>query len=278
MPYQNDWIFFLVFHFGFVLYLILHNLGVPLLAMLGSGKFSWELLQIWFLPQMVLLYAIYKKKEFLGKTIILYTHIILGFGIIHLIYIGKQIGPNKSLFTYTISLLSLIFFLLGWHIKFKSLFPNKNVKKKYLLATLMAILHILYNYFSFEKLTSATLKEKNISTITSEEEVQYNKSKWELEEKGEKITQFEENGLNNEKNTFIYIKNSKEWVLANNTNKNIHVRVEFYKDNRWIFKKLIILKKKTKISYLAPLEDGIYRVFSPTHAYWKKQLVYKYEN
>lgn len=272
-PQASDWRFFLVFHLGFVLYLMLHNLGVPAFIILGTHSFAWHQWQLWFIPELALLYGILKNKITWIGPLVLLNHFIAFLSLIHLVYLMKNLGPSKLLFTYCISNLSFFFFLLGYHIKFKRIFPFNFQHRSFILSFLLATILVSYHFLIFE---SVIPSNKNSSLPIQHSLVHYNDFYWHDIIKGSKSTIIDLNGIQNP-SIPIYLdkKNKKGWSIENKMGKNIHLRVEKMnnQNERWIFKKLLILKNKEK-SRINDLEDGVYRIFSPTHSKWQKQFVF----
>ena len=279
-------LFLLVFHGGMVLYLLAHNLGIPIVRNLGMGNpWYWDLEFFWFLQ--VILFALFLNYDFEKPskgTIPLLIYVTLYstlLSIAQLIYLGSSSSKiTLPFFSPTISLTSLSIFLVVFFLQFKKYFlwESSNVFRRHLLAIMMAIALVVVKNSLY---VNPELKSKEISAKKN-------------------LPTFEESGCKGSHISFslplktplpknseilpcgfnfnlLHIKHGDKIEVKNSLGHPIHVRLDYFTDGSFVFKRIQVVQNEEIFEF--PKEnfdqDGIYRLITPSNPRLGIQILLK---
>ena len=255
-------LFLLVFHGGLLCYLFLHNFLLPLVRNIGQGKPLLNELHYYFIPHGMLFlsffFAKFSKKE--KNTVPLFVALNLTILIFSIVFFMFDINDGLTVeeFTDLISLISMSCFFLGLFIYFKKFFlwNISLMKYQYLIGISLGIIFIFFH----ERISS---QKKIITTIpTSIQQNDITEIKINLPS-----SKFSKNEIailkSGFKNTHGLFPLNTKIKLINHTNKKHLLRLEYIKNKKWYFKKIISLDKKNQ-NIINIKEKNIYRLRSPS--------------
>ncbi len=273
----------LVFHGGMILYLIGHNVGIPVIRNLGLGNpLYWDVELFWAL-QLVIFWLFYKydfekpKKSPIPLLIYitLYSTLI---AIIQLIAVGQE-KISVSLFAPFISLASLSIFLAVFFIQFKKYFiwDSSNVFRRHLLALMIGLAMIVSrNAFLVNpqvklptraKIELPTFEESGCKGSKVAFTIPFKKA---LPNNSEILTC----GFNF---NLIYLTHGDNIGIKNSLGHPIHVRLDFLQDGTFAFERIQVVKDRK--TFIFPkdtfVRDGIYRLETPSNPRLGIQIILK---
>ena len=276
--------FLLVFHGGMVLYLIGHNVGIPVIRNLGIGTpLYWDVELFWAL-QLVIFWLFYKYDFEKPKKspIPLLIYVTLYSTVIAILQLISQANDSKitvAFFAPTISLVSLSIFLIVFFIQFKKYFlwDSSNVFRRHLVALGLAIAMIVSRntFLVNPQLKNPTKDKKELPTFVDSGC------------KGSKITfslpleavlpsnsEILPCGFNF---NLIQVTHENDIVVKNSLGHPIHVRLDILKDGSFVFERIQVLKDKETFEFAKTYfaRDGIYRLITPSNPNLGIQIILK---
>lgn len=275
--------FLLVFHGGMVLYLIGHNVAIPLIRNLGLGNPLYYDVELFWALQVVIfwLFAKYDFEKPKKSPIPLLIYITLYstlIAIIQLIAVGQE-KISVSLFAPFISLASLSIFLGVFFVQFKKYFiwDSSNIFRRHLLALMLGM---------------AMIVSRNAFLVNPETKIP-TRAKIEL-------PTFEGSGCKGSHISFSiplkdqlpgnseilpcgfnfnlsHINHGDKIEVKNSLGHPIHVRLDFLKEGSFAFKRIQVLQNGE--IFVFPKEnfeeDGIYRLITPSNPRLGIQIILK---
>lgn len=274
----------LVFHGGMVLYLIGHNVGIPVIRNFGIGTpLYWDVELFWAL-QLVIFWLFYKydfekpKKSPIPLLIYitLYSTII---AILQLISQAKDSKITVAFFAPTISLTSLSIFLILFFVQFKKYFlwESSNVFRRHLVALGLAIGMIVSRdiFLVNPELKNPTKDIKVLPTFVDSGC------------KGSKVafTLPLKDALPNNSEilpcgfnfNLIHLTHGENIEIKNSLGHPIHVRLDFLQDGTFLFERIQVVKDREIFIFPKDtfVRDGIYRLETPSNPRLGVQIILK---
>ena len=245
--------FLLVFHGGFVGYLLLHNFIIPIIGNIGKGYPVLSEVSWYFLTHGWLFYVFAKTKRYgdISLPFIINASIFL-FSIV-VILMDLKDGISTTEFSRLISLTAMSIFFLGFFIRFKNFFSWHTSFKKIFSGFFMGFIFVICQSF----LQKESIPEKKESTDKKERPLVV------LSLPSSNFSQNTIEITSNFKDSVVRLPMDSSPVLKNNTTKTHLIRLEYIKNKRWYFKKIIKLKKGEEKS-LSLKTKGFYRLYSPS--------------
>lgn len=256
-------LFLLVFHGGLVCYLFLHNLMIPFVRNIGSSQFLLDGLQYYFFPQFILFIAflysdISKKKKSFIPILVTLNFAILFFSAFFLLMNLKD-GVSVKEFSISISIVAIFIFFIGFFLYFKKFFlwDFPQVYSHYILGLLLGLgLNFLINSdLIYSERQSVIIKKKDFETKLESIKIH-------LPADGFTDRNVIINFEGFKKKYGLYPQNSGIIILNKTSNKYL-IRLEYIKNKKWYFKKIISIGAFKKKNILIE-ENGIYRLYSPS--------------
>jgi hypothetical protein len=276
--------FLLVFHGGMVLYLIGHNVGIPVIRNLGLGNpLYWDVELFWAL-QLVIFWLFYKydfdnpKKSPIPLLIYITVYSTL-IAILQLISQANATKINVSFFAPTISLASLSIFLIVFFIQFKKYFlwDSSNFFRRHLLAIGLGFAMIVSrNTF----LVNPQLKNptRDIKILPSHEDSGCTGSKVAftipLKVALPSNSEILPCGFNF---NLLYLNHDDNISVKNSHGHHLHVRLDFLHDGYFLFQRVQVLKNGEVFTFpkVNFMRDGIYRLETPSKPGLGIQIILK---
>jgi hypothetical protein len=283
-PSPHTKLFLLVFHGGMVLYLIGHNVGIPLIRNLGMGNPIYYDVELFWALQVIIFWQ-FTKYDFDKPTkspipILIYiTFYSTLMAIIELIFQASDSKVTLSLFAPFISLASLSIFLGVFFVQFKKYFlwDSKNVFLRHFFALMFGFaMFASRNAFLVNPQTKKITREQKEIPTFEEGGCKGSKIslslplKEELPRNSEILTcGFNFNLVNLNHPDVISVKNS--------LGHPIHVRLDFLQGQTFIFKRIQVLKDGEVFNFPKEnsYEDGIYRLMTPSNPRLGIQIILK---
>lgn len=283
-PSPHTKLFLLVFHGGMVLYLIGHNVGIPIIRNLGLGNPLYYDVELFWALQVVIFWF-FAKYDFdrpqkspipLLIYVTLYSTLI---AIIQLISQGTASKITVSLFAPFISLASLSIFLAVFFIQFKKYFlwESSNVFKRHLLALMLGIAMIV-SRDAFLVNPQAKLPKAAKKQLPTFEDSGCKGSKvtFTIPLKGVLPTNSEIKSCGFNFN-LLHLTHSEGIAVKNSFGHPIHVRLDFLQNGSFVFERIQVVKNEEV--FLFPREnfvrDGIYRLETPSNPRLGIQIILK---
>ena len=252
---RMDRLFLLVFHGGLVGYLLLHNVLIPVTRNWGQGLFLLDSLQYYFLPQLMLWIAFaknYKVSWALGFNV--------GISIVALaqLLFSLSDGISTHEFSTAISLAAMAFFFLGFSLYFKKFFFPPGYTHL-LMATLVgvAVMGVSYGlggpgtqHTAHAPILRETRSPPAATTTLKLPSQNYSQGPIAILTHG-----FE--------HPYGLYPNGSSLAIVNKSPRRHLIRVEYIKNHRWYFKRIVPIAPKEQKS-LALHGRGIYRLRSPS--------------
>ena len=269
--------FLLVFHGGLVCYLFLHNFIIPIMRNWGQGNPFLQETGYYFVPHFYFWWVLSRlsfqkgfyehKKEFhFPFSLSLNLTIALGSLGLWLMKLKDKLTPQE--FSTGISLAAMGFFFLGFFSYFKNFFSMNwyKPKREYLTGFILGLGFIfLQNSLEF----SAPIKEESQDKRLDLRQQRGAHFTLHLALPSHSFTG-EQIRLTTEglERPLSLLPLKARAFLVNETEKKYLVRIEYLRNQRWYFKKVVNLRAKQTFP-LDFVQRGIYKLHLPTQTHSK---------
>ncbi len=270
----------LVFHGGMVLYLIGHNVLIPLIRNIGTGSPFYYDVELFWVLQALIFYFFFKydfekpKKSPIPLLfyITLYSTLI---GTLQLIAQGRDQKITLSFFAPFISFASLWAFIIVFFVQFKKYFlwESSNVFRRHLLAIMCAFAMVVSrNIFLVNPQVKQIVREKIVLPTYEESGCKGSVVQFSIPFKDSipGNTEILDCGFN-----FNLVRIGKGNIGVKNLFPHpLHVRLDFLQEKIFVFKRIQVLKPGEKFDFEAE-SSGIYRMTTPSNPHLGIQIILK---
>jgi hypothetical protein len=262
-----------------VLYLFGHNVLIPLIRNIGTGTPIYYDVELFWALQVIIFYLFTqydfeKPKKSLIPLLIYITFYSTLIGTIQLILKGRDEKITLSFFAPFISFASLWAFLIVFWIYFKKYFlwDSSNVFRRHLLALIAGIAMIVSrNVFLVNPQVKKIVREQKVIPTFEDAGCKGSKILFHLplREIPPSQSEIQTCGFN-----FNLVRVSNKIEVKNLFGHPLHVRLDYLQDRTFVFKRIQVLKDKD-VFIFPSVENGIYRLMTPSNPHLGIQIILK---